>query len=75
VTTRIVFADGTAVTVAVDAESVKDALARSRRANESLTRLDCGGRTIYVAGERVAYLETVAVSHYDEALLALLTGS
>jgi hypothetical protein len=75
VTTRIVFSDGTALVVALDAESVRDALAQSRKHDESLTMLDAGDRTVYVAGENVAYLETVEVSHVDEALLALLTKS
>jgi len=63
-TTRIVFAEGANVTVTANAQEVKETLARDKQAGKPFTQLqEQGGRDIYVAADRVAYI--TALSSYS----------
>jgi hypothetical protein len=63
-TTRIVFSEGSNVTVTAKAQEVRETLARDKKAGEPFTQLqEQGGRDIYVAADRVAYI--TALSSYS----------
>ena len=59
--TRIVFSEGPSVTVNADAEEVKTTLGEDKRSGEPFTHFEAqGGRDVYVAAERVAYVEQMS---------------
>ena len=59
--TRIVFSEGATVTVSADAEEVKTTLGKDKQSGEPFTHFEAqGGRDVYVAAERVAYVEQIS---------------
>jgi hypothetical protein len=58
--TRIVFSEGATVTVTPEAEEVRQALAKDKR-KEAFTQFEeQGGRHVYVASDRVAYIQALS---------------
>jgi hypothetical protein len=63
-TTRIVFSEGANVTVTSNASEVREALAQDKKDGQPFTQLqEQGGRDVYVAADRVAYI--TALSSYS----------
>jgi hypothetical protein len=61
--TRIVFSEGPSVTVNADAEKVKTTLGQDKQSGEPFTHFEAqGGRDVYVAAERVAYVEQISAT-------------
>jgi hypothetical protein len=63
-TTRIVFSEGANVTVTANAPEVREVLAQDKKDGQPFTQLqEQGGRDVYVAADRVAYI--TALSSYS----------
>ena len=63
-TTRIVFSEGGNLTVTANAQEVREALAQDKKDGQPFTELqEQGGRDVYVAADRVAYI--TALSSYS----------
>jgi hypothetical protein len=63
-TTRIVFSEGANLTVTANAHEVRETLAQDKKDGQPFTQLqEQGGRDVYVAADRVAYI--TALSSYS----------
>ena len=66
-TTRIIFSDDTAVDVAADVDAVREAFRIDHKRGEPLSEfMGPGDQPVFVAGERVAYLQPLKLSHHDD---------
>jgi hypothetical protein len=60
-TARIVFSEGATVTVTAEAEEVRNTLAKDKQGGEPFTQFEeQGGRDVYVAADRVAYVQWIS---------------
>jgi hypothetical protein len=60
-TTRIVFSEGVSVTVTDEAHEVRNRLAEDKRHGAPFTQFEEeGGRVVFVAPDRVAYVQRIS---------------
>jgi hypothetical protein len=60
-TTRIVFSEGASVTVTDEAQEVRNRLAEDKRRGAPFTQFEeQGGRVVFVAPERVAFVQWIS---------------
>jgi hypothetical protein len=60
-TARIVFSDGSTVTVTAEADEVKDALSKDKQGGEPFTQFEeQGGRVVFVAPDHVACVQWIS---------------
>jgi hypothetical protein len=60
-TTRIVFSEGATVTVTAEAQEVRNRLAEDKRRGAPFTQFEeQGGRDVFVAPDRVAFVQWIS---------------